>query len=155
MKSVPVVLALWLLVSAAGAAEPAGSNGSSSKPPGAETKMKTKRGNSPNAAAPPGQVTLQGDLTCAKCGLHEATKCQSVLVVKEDGKDIKYYLAKNAVAAAEHEKVCGSSIPATVTGTVTDEAGHKVLTAKTVSVANGTKGGAENGAAPMPGHAHE
>src|SRR5438477_4597649 len=106
MKSVPVVLALWLTASAAVAAEPAGATGSSSRPSAAEAKTNPKAeggrsAKAPKTAASPGQatmqqVTLHGDLTCAKCGLHEASKCQSVLVVKEDGKDIKYYLAKDA-----------------------------------------------------------
>ena len=95
-------------------------------------------------------MTLQGDLTCAKCGLHEASACQNVLVVKEDGKDVHYYLAKNAVAAAEHEKVCGGSVAATVTGTVSEEGGRKLLTAATVTTKDAGKG-----AAPMPGHGHE
>jgi hypothetical protein len=157
MKSAPVVLALWLVASAAVAAEPAGSPGASAKP-AATTKTKTEAVRDAKARKPgvaSAQVTLQGDLTCAKCGLHEASSCQSVLVVKEGGKDIKYYLAKNAVAAAEHEKVCGGSVSATVTGTVSDEDGRKVLTATTVSTAVVTKGGAGPDAAPPPHHGHE
>lgn len=158
MKSAPAVLALWLVASAAVAAEPAGSPGASAKPAATTKTTKTEAARdakAPKAGVAPGQVTLQGDLTCAKCGLHEASSCQSVLVVKEDGKDIKYYLAKNAVAAAEHEKVCGGSVPATVTGTVRDEGGHKVLTAAAVSTAVVTKGGAGPDAAPSPHHGHE
>ena len=36
---------------------------------------------------------------CAKCELKEKPTCQNVIVVKEDGKDVKYYLAKNARSA--------------------------------------------------------
>jgi hypothetical protein len=157
MKSAPVVLTLWLVGAAAVAAEPAGSAGASAKPP--VTKMKAEAARDANApkggVAPTAPVTLEGDLTCAKCGLHEASSCQSVLVVKEDGRDTKYYLAKNAVAAAEHEKVCGGSVPATVTGTVRDEGGRKVLTASTVSTGAASKGDAGAGAATRPHHVHE
>jgi hypothetical protein len=79
-----------------------------------------------------------------------------VLVVKEDDKDIKYYLVQNAVVAAEHEKVCRGSVPATVTGTVSEEGGRKRLTAATVSTAVVTKGATSGSdAAPMPHHGHE
>jgi uncharacterized protein DUF6370 len=153
MKSAPVVLALWLIAASAVAAEPAGSAGAPAKAPVAKMKATAVR----DAATPKGgvaaPVTLQGDLTCAKCGLHEAASCQSVLVVKEDGRDIKYYLNKNAVAAAEHEKVCGGSVPATVTGTVREEGGRKMLTASTVSTGAPSKGDA--GAALPPHHGHE
>jgi hypothetical protein len=160
MKSAPVVLTLWLVAAGAVAAEPAGSAGASAKPSVTKTKAEARRdananGNAKGGVAPTGPVTLQGDLTCAKCGLHEASSCQSVLVVKEDGRDTKYYLAKNAVAAAEHEKVCGGSVPATVTGTVRDEGGRKVLTASTVSTGAASKGDAGAGAATRPHHVHE
>lgn len=100
------------------------------------------------AKAPPGaagasEVTLQGELTCAKCGLHESSTCQSVLVVKpgepdqkgrtDGAQDVKYYLTRNAVVDAQHEKVCRGSVPVTITGQVTEEGGRKVLTASTVT----------------------
>jgi hypothetical protein len=160
MKTAPVVLTLWLVAAAAVAAEPAGSAGASPKPPVTNMKAKARRdananGNAKGGVAAAAPVTLQGDLTCAKCGLHEASSCQSVLVVKEDGRETKYYLTKNAVAAAEHEKVCGGSVPATITGTVKDEGGRKVLTASTVSTGATSKGDAGAGAATLPHHAHE
>lgn len=80
-----------------------------------------------------GETTLKGEMTCAKCGLHEAAKCQNVLRVKDAaGKEIRYYLRKNSVAESEHEKVCGGSAPATVTGKVTEEGGKKVVTATSI-----------------------
>ena len=93
------------------------------------------------------EVTLKGDLTCAKCGLHEAGACQNVLVVAAAekasvgaggtgavGQTVKYYLAKNAVAEENHEKVCGGSVPATVTGRVHEEDGKKIITASAVKL---------------------
>lgn len=91
---------------------------------------------SKKAAAPtpvPTVTTLKGEMTCAKCGLHESAKCQNVLRVKDAaGKETKYYLQKNSVAESQHDKVCGGSAPATVTGTVSDESGKKILTATSV-----------------------
>ena len=81
-----------------------------------------------------GEVTLAGDMTCAKCGLHETTACQNVLKVKEGGKDVKYYMAKNAVADANHEKICSAPAHATVTGKVSEEGGKKVITPSAVKV---------------------
>src|SRR3954471_20264894 len=59
-----------------------------------------------------GEVTLKGDLLCAKCNLKESDTCQNVLRVK----DTKYYLTKNDVAEKNHEAVCTGSKAATVTG---------------------------------------
>jgi hypothetical protein len=94
----------------------------------------------PKAAAAPvdktaaKEVTLKGDMTCAKCGLHESKTCQNVLQVKDPGgKETKYYLTKNAASDDKHEKICkGSTAAATVTGTVGDDHGKKVMTASTV-----------------------
>ena len=95
--------------------------------------------------SPGKEVTLKGDLTCAKCGLHEAGGCQNVLIVAAAdkasagaggtaavGQNVKYYLAKNAVAEENHEKVCGGSVPATVTGRVSEEGGKMVITPSAV-----------------------
>ena len=124
-------------LSRATAAEP-GPADASGKPrtkpaAGAKADAKAKAAQETATSA---EVTLQGDLTCAKCGLRESSTCQSVLVVKHgaesQGKDEKYYLARNAVADAQHEKVCGRTTPVTITGVVTEQGGRKVLTASTV-----------------------
>jgi hypothetical protein len=80
----------------------------------------------------PGEVTLSGDMVCAKCVLHESKKCQNVLKVAEGGTETKYYLADNQVAKDHHEEVCGATAKATVTGKVSEKAGKKVLTASTI-----------------------
>ena len=93
------------------------------------------------------EVTLTGQLTCAKCGLHEAGPCQNVLVVvpaadgaggsgatTAAGESAKYYLEKNAVARENHEKVCRGSVTATVTGRIHDEGGKKIITASSVKI---------------------
>jgi|GEM_PF-5585694 len=88
------------------------------------------------AGAKKGEVTLTGQLTCAKCGLKEASVCQNVLRVSDAGAktETKYYLAKNDVAEAHHEQVCGGQVAATVTGRVTEQAGKKILTASAITL---------------------
>jgi len=90
----------------------------------------------PAKSAAKGEVTLTGQLTCAKCGLKEASVCQNVLRVSDVATktETKYYLAKNDVAQAHHEQVCGGQVSATVTGRVTEEAGKKVLTASAITL---------------------
>jgi len=89
----------------------------------------------PATKTPAAEVTLKGQLTCAKCGLHESSVCQNVLRVPDAGgkTETKYYLAKNDVAQAHHEEVCGSQISATVTGRVSEEGGKKILTASAIT----------------------
>ncbi len=69
-------------------------------------------------------VTLEGTVMCAKCVLEEEgrEKCQNVLVVKEDGKPMHYYLT-----ATEANKgfgdVCMKTPTVRVTGTVSEKDG--------------------------------
>lgn len=78
-------------------------------------------------------VTLKGDLVCAKCALSEADakKCANVLVVKDDaGQETRYHLVANAESKKFDEKTCGGAkTPVTITGTVADQNGKKMLTA--------------------------
>jgi hypothetical protein len=80
------------------------------------------------------EVTLKGNIVCAKCTLKkaDAKECQNVLLAKgTDGKDVEYYLARSEAADAVGE-VCTANKPATVTGTVTEKDGRKWLTASKV-----------------------
>ena len=92
-------------VSAARAGEPA---------PAPKAGIATAAAKEPAA----GEVTLKGTLGCGKCSFHEASACENVLKVTTGDKTETYVLADNAVSKANHEKVCGPSSPATVTGTV-------------------------------------
>ena len=81
-------------------------------------------------AADDKEKTITGDATCAKCSLKEAKSCQNVVTVKEDGKDVKYYMdMKNAVAKDNHSKAgfCKSDKKVKVTGTVTEKDGKKFI----------------------------
>lgn len=116
---------------AEGAATPAKAAGHPAAPAAAPAGAKA-----PAKSAAKGEVTLTGQLTCAKCGLKESSACQNVLRVSDAATktETKYYLAKNDVAQAHHEQVCGGQVSATVTGRVTEEAGKKVLTATAISL---------------------
>jgi len=86
-------------------------------------------------------VTMTGDGVCAKCTLKEAKSCQNVLVVREGGKEVKYYLAKNKVANDFHHDsgICSATkdvpIRTTAIGTVKEQGGKKVLTATKIKLA--------------------
>ncbi len=86
-------------------------------------------------------VTVTGDGVCAKCALKEKPTCQNVVIAKEDGKEVKYYLVQNAVAKKAHqaEGICQASTDAPVklkvTGTVVEKDGKKELTATKIEKA--------------------
>jgi hypothetical protein len=84
-------------------------------------------------------VTIEGDGICAKCALKETPSCQNVVIVKEGGKEVKYYLAPNPVSKKYHgaSGICSATTDAPVktkvTGTVAEKDGKKVITATAVS----------------------
>jgi hypothetical protein len=73
-------------------------------------------------------VTLEGTITCAKCDLKLQDKCATVIKTK-DG--TVYYLDDKS-AKANHKKICQSPMEGSVTGTVAEEGGKKVITASKV-----------------------
>ena len=74
-------------------------------------------------------TTLKGSMTCAKCGLHESTKCQSVLQVKDGATTVTYYIADSDASKGTHEKVCKGSVEnVSITGTVSEKDGKKRIT---------------------------
>jgi hypothetical protein len=91
----------------------------------------------PAAAAKGAEVTLKGTMMCAKCVLKEQGNCQNVLKVGAGAKEVKYYMAKNAVAEDHHEEICGRTAKATVKGTVSEEGGKKILTASDIKIESG------------------
>ena len=79
------------------------------------------------SAALAADVTLSGNIACAKCTLKkaDATACQDVLVVKgEKGATTEYYIVKNAVFE-KFGHTCTGEKAATVTGTVSEKDGKK------------------------------
>jgi len=80
-------------------------------------------------------VTITGDMVCGKCTLHITDTCQNVVQVKEDGKSVNYFLVHNDVSKAEHGAICeGGTEKVTVTGTVADKDGKKMLTPTEIKV---------------------
>ncbi len=84
------------------------------------------------------EVTISGVAKCAKCGLKEADKCQTVIQAKEDGKMTTYYLTDNDVAKGFHENVCHSGKKVTATGTVSTENGKHELNATKIEAVKGS-----------------
>ncbi|HUG54637.1 MAG TPA: DUF6370 family protein [Vicinamibacteria bacterium] len=86
------------------------------------------------AAAAGEALTLEGKVVCAKCTLKraDAKECQNVLVVRDEaGKDVEYYVTRNAVDA-EFGEVCTAVQKVTVTGTVSEKDGRKWITASKI-----------------------
>jgi hypothetical protein len=80
-------------------------------------------------------VTLKGEMVCAKCALNkpDAKECQDVLLVKDArGATTEYYITKNKVAQ-ESGEACTQTIPATVIGTVSAKDGKTWLTASKIT----------------------
>jgi hypothetical protein len=80
--------------------------------------------------------TIKGKITCAKCDLGKSDKCAVVIVAKEDGKDVIYWFDAKG-HAANHTKganVCKEGKNGSVTGTVAEKDGKKVITVSKVEV---------------------
>src|SRR5437016_3506624 len=73
------------------------------------------------------EVTLKGTITCAKCDLKVEKKCATVISVKDGDKTTLYYFGP-ASNKKYHGDTCKEAKPGTVTGTVADKAGKKVIT---------------------------
>jgi hypothetical protein len=82
------------------------------------------------------QVKVMGTLVCGKCNLHQAKKCTNVLRVKDGTKTVNYWLADKGNGETYHEGVCGGGTVehVTVTGTLTEKDGKKVVTPTKVEV---------------------
>ena len=79
------------------------------------------------------QVTVSGQVLCAKCTLKkaDAKECQNVLVVKNGDKTDEYYVEKNDVST-KFGHVCKGQKDAVVTGTVTEKDGKKWISPTTM-----------------------
>ncbi len=70
---------------------------------------------------------LNGTLVCGKCKLGEGEKCNNVLIVKENGKEVKYHLQDKGMKEKYHGKVCKADAEATVEGKVSEKDGKKII----------------------------
>ena len=74
------------------------------------------------------EVTLKGEITCAKCGLHQSDKCGTAIVVKEGDKDVTYFLLDKGMQEPYYEGLCGGDKKqGTVSGVVTTKEGKKYV----------------------------
>jgi len=86
-------------------------------------------------AADSKETTITGNMVCGKCTLHETKTCQNVVQVMDGTNTVNYYLKQNEVSKAQHEAVChGDSEKVTVTGTVKEKDGKKILTPTKIDV---------------------
>lgn len=67
------------------------------------------------------EVTLKGDLCCAKCELGTATACANAIVVKEKGKDVVYLLKDKGAGAPYHGDICQGTKAGSVRGVVSKQ----------------------------------
>lgn len=79
------------------------------------------------SAAEEKQVTLEGNITCAKCELNKEKACATVIVVKKDGKDVIYYFDDKA-HKEHHAKICTEGKKGKVTGTLSKKNGKEIIT---------------------------
>src|SRR5947209_14755933 len=77
------------------------------------------------------EVTLKGTITCAKCDLKLEKKCATVIQVKKGDKTTVYYFDP-AGHKKNHGQICTEAKPGTVTGTVSEKDGKKVVTVQTL-----------------------
>jgi hypothetical protein len=77
------------------------------------------------------EKTLKGTITCAKCDLGVATKCATVIKVKDGDKDVIYYFDAKG-DKDNHKTICQSPKEGTVTGTVAEKDGKKWVTVSKV-----------------------
>jgi hypothetical protein len=85
------------------------------------------------------EVTITGEGKCAKCAMHEADKCQNVIVTEKGGKKETYYLAQNDMSKEFHDKFCKAPAKVTATGTVKEVDGKKELTVSKIDLAKDAK----------------
>ena len=80
------------------------------------------------------EVTLKGTLMCGSCALMQTEECTTIIQVKENDKDVTYYLKDKGNKEDHHEPVCGGGkLGGTVTGVVTEKDGKKWITPKKVT----------------------
>jgi hypothetical protein len=73
---------------------------------------------------------------CASCELKEGSKCQTVIQVKEGGKQVTYYFKDTGAKESYHQCVCGGGRQeGTVAGVVAEKDGKKWITPSKVEYA--------------------
>ena len=73
------------------------------------------------------EVTLKGTILCAKCELEKTKECTTAIKVKEDGKDVVYYLDDKGNKEKYHKDICKKTKKGSVKGTVSEKDGQKYI----------------------------
>jgi Family of unknown function (DUF6370) len=73
------------------------------------------------------EVVLKGKITCAKCELELTKRCASVIVVKENGKDVIYFFDTNG-NKKYHAETCSQARQGEVAGFISEVDGKKIIT---------------------------
>jgi hypothetical protein len=71
------------------------------------------------------EVTIKGQVICAKCGLNVEKKCATVAAEKKDGKDVLYYFDAESNKKFPHKDYCQEAKDASITGVVSEKDGKK------------------------------
>lgn len=77
---------------------------------------------------------FEGTLSCTKCSLNETKGCGHALIVKVDGKEVKYYLVDKGGKEAYHKECCQADVKAVVTGKPGEKDGKKIIEEPKVEV---------------------
>ena len=80
----------------------------------------------------PKEVTLKGNITCAKCDLKVEKSCATVIVSKVDGKDVTYYFDA-AANKKHHGAICTEAKKGTVVGAIMGDAKKRTILVKSVT----------------------
>lgn len=76
-------------------------------------------------------VELKGSICCAKCELGVSKTCATVIVTKENGKDVTYYFDAKS-HKKYHGDTCTEAKAGSVSGTVATVGDKKTITVKTL-----------------------
>lgn len=79
------------------------------------------------------EVTLKGDVTCAKCELKKTDKCNAVVIVKDGDKEEIYFFDK-ASNDKHGDDCCKERRKATIVGTVKEKDGKKWVAVTKITV---------------------
>ena len=77
------------------------------------------------------ETTLKGKITCAKCDLMVEKKCATVIVTKENGKDVTVYFDAKG-NKKYHGETCMEAKMGSVTGVVSMDGAKKIITVTAV-----------------------
>ncbi len=79
--------------------------------------------------------TVTGEGQCGKCSLKKTDACQNVIVAKEGGKEVVYYLVGDVSKKFHKDNLCSGKKEVKATGTVKEVNGKLELDATELALA--------------------